>query len=183
MPAGAEGACQETDAEHWQRHSSQPGAHLCCLCNFIKRQIEINRDFPWCSPRPQSMGGQWRLGCDMCARMVAAPQFLRDSICCPGRFARDGFVPHGEWGHMHTKLKHHAGTPGHKSATIGVGRLLLRLPQWLLNECAAGAAGGIRPWANVGVSKGSDEAVVELAASVVDEASRWRPCGRSSSEQ
>ena len=53
----------------------------------------------------------------------------------------------------------------------------------LRSECAADAAGGIRPWANVGVSKGSDEAVAELAASVVDEASRWRPCGRSSSEQ
>ena len=38
----------------------------------------------------------------------------------------------------------------------------MRLPQWLLNECAAGAAGDIRPWANVGVSKGSDEAVAEL---------------------
>ena len=53
----------------------------------------------------------------------------------------------------------------------------------LRSEGAADAAGGIRPWANVGVPKGSDEAVVELAASVVDEASRWRPCGRSSSEQ
>ena len=53
----------------------------------------------------------------------------------------------------------------------------------LRSECAADAAGGIRPWANVGVSKGSDEAVAELAASVADEASRWRPCGGSSSEQ
>ena len=44
----------------------------------------------------------------------------------------------------------------------------MRLPQWFLNECAAGAAGDIRPWANAGVSKGSDEAVVELAASVAD---------------
>ena len=38
VAAGAEGACQETDAEHWQRHSSHPGAHLCCRCNFIKRK-------------------------------------------------------------------------------------------------------------------------------------------------
>ena len=53
----------------------------------------------------------------------------------------------------------------------------------LRSECVADAAGGIRPWANVGVAKGSDEAVAELAASVGDEASRWRPCGRSSSEQ
>ena len=37
--------------------------------------------------------------------------------------------------------------------------------------------------ANAGVSKGSNEAVAELAASVGDEASRWRPCGRSSSDQ
>ena len=119
------------------------------------------------------MGGQWGLGCDICARMVATP----------GHFARYGFVSHGEWNRMHSKLKSHAGMPGHKSATIGVGRLLLRLPQWLLNECAAGAAGDIRPLANVGVSKGSDEAVAELAASVADEPSRWRPCGRSSAEQ
>ena len=40
----------------------------------------------------------------------------------------------------------------------------------LRSECAADAAGGIRPWANVGVSKGSDEAVAELSASVADEA-------------
>ena len=53
----------------------------------------------------------------------------------------------------------------------------------LRSECAADAAVGIRPLANDGVSKGSDEAVAELAASVADEASRWRPCGRSSSEQ
>ena len=46
----------------------------------------------------------------------------------------------------------------------------MRLPQWLLNECAAGAAGDIRPLANVGVSKGSDEAVAELSGSVADEA-------------
>ena len=29
MVVGAEGACQERGAEHWQRHSCQPGAHLC----------------------------------------------------------------------------------------------------------------------------------------------------------
>ena len=156
---------------------------LCCRCNFITRQMEIKRDFPWCSPRPQSMGGQWGLGCGICARMAAAPQLFRDCHVCPGRFSRCGFVSHGEWGRRHLKLGQHAGQPGHKSATIGVGRLQLRLPQWLLNECAAGAAGDIRPLANVGVSKGSDEAVAELAASVADEASRWRPCGRSSSEQ
>ena len=46
----------------------------------------------------------------------------------------------------------------------------MRLPQWLLNEYAAGAAGDIRPWANVGVANGSDEAVAELSASVADEA-------------
>ena len=71
---------------------------------------------------------------------------------------------------MHLKLNRHAGMPGHKSATLGVGRLLLRLPQWLLSECAAGAAGDIRPLANAGVSKGSDEAAAELSASVADEA-------------
>ena len=54
--AGAEGACQETDEEHWQRHSCQLGAHLCCRCNFIKRRMEIKRDLPWCSPRPRFMG-------------------------------------------------------------------------------------------------------------------------------
>ena len=46
IAAGAEGACQETDEEHWQRHSCQPGAHLCCRCNFIKRNMEIKRDLP-----------------------------------------------------------------------------------------------------------------------------------------
>ena len=44
------------------------------------------------------------------------------------------------------------------------------MPQRLLNEYAADAAGDIRPLANAGVSKGSDEAVAELSASVADEA-------------
>ena len=56
---GAEGACQETDAEHWQRHSLVPRAErtVCCRCNFIKRRMAIKRDFPWCSPRHRFMGG------------------------------------------------------------------------------------------------------------------------------
>ena len=53
----------------------------------------------------------------------------------------------------------------------------------LRSECAADAAVGFRPCATVGVASVADEAVAELAASVGDEASRWRPCGRSSSEQ
>ena len=44
------------------------------------------------------------------------------------------------------------------------------MPQRLLNECVADAAGDLRPSANAGVSKGSDEAVAELSASVADEA-------------
>ena len=44
------------------------------------------------------------------------------------------------------------------------------MPQRLLTEYAADAAGDIRPLANAGVSKGSDGAVTELAASVADEA-------------
>ena len=42
----------------------------------------------------------------------------------------------------------------------------------MLNECVADAAGDLRPSANAGVSKGSNEAVAELAASVGDEVSR-----------
>ena len=77
---------------------------------------------------------------------------------------------HGTWGRVHDSLKLHATQEGHKAATLASGRLLQRLPQRLLNECAAAAAGDIRPLANAGVSKGSDEAVAELAASVADEA-------------
>ena len=71
--AGAEGTCQETDAEHWQRHSLVPHAKrtMCCRCKFIKRKMEIKRDFPWCAPRPQLMGGPWRLGCHTCSWAIA----------------------------------------------------------------------------------------------------------------
>ena len=146
------------------------------------------RDLPWCSPRPRFMGGQWRLGCDVCAWMAANRRKERheerrgsDLRAC--HFARYAVLFHGEWGQMHWILHQHAAQPGHRAATLASGRLLQRLPQRLLNECAADAAGDIRQLANAGVSKGSDEAVAELAASVGDEASRWRPCGRSSSDQ
>ena len=160
MVAGAEGACQERGAEHWQRHSCQPGAHLCCRCNFIKRKKEIKRDLPWCSPRPRFMGGHWRLGCDVCAWMAAnLPGEMpgrRGREWRAGRFARYDFVFHGGWWQMNWLLKQHANESGHRTATL----------------CHSGF-----------YSTGSDEAVAELAASVGDEASRWRPCGRSSSEQ
>ena len=71
---------------------------------------------------------------------------------------------------MNVKLHAHAAHEGRKAATRASSRLLQRLPQRLLNECAADAAGDIRPLANAGVSKCSDEAVAELAASVADEA-------------
>ena len=109
VAAGAEGACQDTDAEHWQRHSSQLGAHLlCCRCNFIKRQMVVKRDCPWCSPRPRCMGSQWRLGCDICARMVEAPELLRDSDSRPGRLARYDWLPHAPWWYTPHLPKHHA---------------------------------------------------------------------------
>ena len=68
------------------------------------------------------------------------------------------------------KYMHMQRRKGHKAATLASGRLLQRLPQRLLNECAADAAGDIRPLASAGASKGSDEAVAELSASVSDEA-------------
>ena len=68
------------------------------------------------------------------------------------------------------KYMHMQRRKGHKAATLASGRLLQRLPQLLLNGRAADAAGDIRPLANDGVSKGSDGAVAELAASVADEA-------------
>ena len=85
---GAEGACRETDEEHWQRHSCQPRAHLCCRCNFIKRKMMIERDFPWCEPRPQFMGGPGRLGCHTCSWVIAnlpgemPEEEVRRGECC-----------------------------------------------------------------------------------------------------
>ena len=124
LAEGAEGACQETDEEHWQRHSGQLGAHLCCRCNFIKRKLMIKRDFPWCEPRPQFMGGPWRLGCHTCSWVIDnRPGEM------PGRrgrewrvhkrgFARYGFLFHGEWGEMKVLLRKHANESGHRAATL-----------------------------------------------------------------
>jgi len=121
---GAEGACQETDAEHWQRHSLVPRAErtVCCRCNFIKRKMEIKRDFPWCAPRPQLMGGPWRLGCHTCSWAIATlPGEMpgrRGREWRAGRFARYDFVFHGEWWQVNWLLKQHANESGHRAATL-----------------------------------------------------------------
>ena len=128
--------------------------------NFIRRKMEIKRDFPWCAPRPQLMGGPWRLGCHTCSWAIATlPGEMpgrRGREWHAGRLARYDFLFHADWGRMRNFLKAHANASGHRTATL----------------CHSGF-----------YSTGSDEAVAELAASVGDEASRWRPCGRSSSEQ
>ena len=122
VAAGAEGACQETDAEHWQRHSSQLGAHvLCCRCNFIKRRMAIKLDFPWFSLRPRSMGGLWRLGCHTCSWVVAihpGGKAIHPAALQERGFARYGFVFHGTWKHMKNFLRSHAKASGHRAATL-----------------------------------------------------------------
>ena len=66
---------------------------------------------------------------------------------------------------MHDKLHAHAAQSGHRAATLASGRLLQRLPQRLLNEYVADAAGDIPQLASAGAS-----AIAELSASAADEA-------------
>lgn len=59
------GSVHETDSEHRQRHSGQPGSAHCSRCNFILHKAELARKQPWCTPRPQFLGGLWRPRCDL----------------------------------------------------------------------------------------------------------------------
>ena len=61
------GSVLESDAAHWQAHRGKLGAETCCRCLYIQNKAQLQREAPWCSPRPGFMGGRWRLGCDVCA--------------------------------------------------------------------------------------------------------------------
>ena len=60
------GSVQESDVDHWKRHSTQLAAIQCCRCNFIRHKADLQREHPWLKARHAFMGGRWRLGCDVC---------------------------------------------------------------------------------------------------------------------
>ena len=61
------GSVLQADVDHWQQHSGHADSKNCCRCNFIRHKAELQREVPWCTPRPSFMGGCWSLGCDVCA--------------------------------------------------------------------------------------------------------------------
>ena len=60
------GSVQESDVDHWKRHSTELASIQCCRCKFIRHKADLQREHPWLKARPSFMGGHWRLGCDVC---------------------------------------------------------------------------------------------------------------------
>ena len=64
---GLVGSVHESDVFHWERHSGEPSSSTCGRCIYIRNKAELGRDYPWLSPRPGFMKGDWALGCDVCS--------------------------------------------------------------------------------------------------------------------
>ena len=64
---GLVGSALESDVVHWERHSGEPSSSTCGRCIYIRNKAELRRDYPWLSPRPGHMKGDWALGCDVCS--------------------------------------------------------------------------------------------------------------------
>ena len=133
------GSVHESDAAHWERHSTDATAHgKCCRCNFIRAKAEFKREHPWLTPRPIHMGGRWRLGCDVCAWKYSNAGRERHetrggTTHRASKWANSQFFCHGSSWVLRNRVKAHAAEAGHRATVIASQRCLQQLPPRLLS--------------------------------------------------
>ena len=115
------GSVLQADVDHWQEHSGHADSKNCCRCNFIRHKAELQREVPWCTPRPPFMGGCWSLGCDVCAWNASNnPKEKHDGRHgCNFRasaFATHSFIYNGPYNIMKPRIEQHASATGHRAA-------------------------------------------------------------------
>ena len=133
------GSVHESDAAHWERHSTDATAHgKCCRCNFIRAKAEFKREHPWLTPRPIHMGGRWRLGCDVCAWKHSNAgrerhETRRGNTHRASKWANSQFYCHGLFVELRYRVKAHAADAGHRASVIASQRCLEQLTPRLLS--------------------------------------------------
>ena len=127
------GSVHESDAVHWMRHGEDPSSSTCGRCLYIRNKAEFYLDYRWLQPRPLFMGGNWRLGCNVCSwrSKNSEREKHEGKRGCKVRastFAAFNFVCHESARRLRIKVQAHSLEEGHRIAVLASNRASRELP-------------------------------------------------------
>ena len=121
------GTVEESDFAHRIRHGEGLVSRKCARCFYIRSKAEFSSEYPWLQPRPLSMGGHWRLGCNACSLAYSNSEQgkhegKRRCDVEMAKFAGFNFLCRISNKYLRSRLKQHSLTKEHRAAVLASNR-------------------------------------------------------------